>query len=424
MTIETPVTQPTIPGFRRVPRTGVIYVMHRAQLQGFHYENKAWANLGQGSPETGDLQAAPERIDEIAAAAPTRKYSPIAGERLLREKVAALYNELFRQGKASKYTYENVSIAGGGRLSLTRLVAALDNINMGHFLPDYTAYEELLSTFKSFIPIPILLSPESGYRITADALREEIMGRGLAALLLSNPCNPTGQVLQDYQLRSWLKVARETECTMIMDEHYSHYIYADTTNPYNIVSAAQFVEDVETDPVMIIDGLTKNWRYPGFRISWTLGPKSVIETIASAGSFLDGGANHPFQAQAIAMLDTEYTIAETQAIQKTFKAKRSYVMDRLHAMGITVDAMPGGAFYIWANLADLPEPLNNGMSFFEEGLKEKVITVPGVFFDVNPGHRRRQYARYRNYTRISYGPEMETLERGLDAIERVIAKHR
>ena len=56
------------------------------------------------------------------------------------------------------------------------------------------------------------------------------------------------------------------------------------------------------------------------------------------------------------------------------------------------------------------------------GLEENVITVPGVFFDVNP-ERRRTYARYRKYCRVSFGPEQEALERGLDSIERVIAKH-
>ena len=34
--------------------------------------------------------------------------------------------------------------------SLTRLASALGNVNMGHFIPDYTAYEELLSVFKAF----------------------------------------------------------------------------------------------------------------------------------------------------------------------------------------------------------------------------------------------------------------------------------
>jgi len=211
---------------------------------------------------------------------------------------------------------------------------------------------------------------------------------------------------------------------MIMDEHYSHYIYSDTTNPHNIVTAAQYIDDVDHDPIIIIDGLTKNWRYPGFRISWTLGPKSIIETISSAGSFLDGGANHPFQKEAIAMLDPAYTLAETGAIQQTFKQKRDYLLERLHNLGITADATPGGAFYIWANLADLPAPLNDGMAFFEEGLKEQVITVPGVFFDVNPGHRRRNHARYGTYARISYGPELSALEQGVDALERVVKKFR
>ncbi|MEM7125119.1 MAG: pyridoxal phosphate-dependent aminotransferase [Chloroflexota bacterium] len=422
--IANPITHPTIPGFRRVPRTGVIYVMHRARQQGFDYENKTWSNLGQGSPETGDLPGAPERLNQLLAAAPTRNYGPVAGELALREQVAALYNKLFRKGKSSQYTYDNVSIAGGGRLSLTRLAAALDDINMGHFLPDYTAYEELLSTFKSFIPIPILLSADRGYQLSAESLRQEILGRGLAALLLSNPCNPTGQVVQDFRLRSWVEVARETRCTLIMDEHYSHFIYNESSNPYNIVTAAQYVDDVENDPIIIIDGLTKNWRYPGFRISWTLGPKSIIETISSAGSFLDGGANHPFQKEACAMLDLDYTLAETAAIQQIFKKKRDYTLERLHDLGITADSTPGGSFYIWANLADLPAPINNGMAFFDEGLKEQVITVPGVFFDVNPGHRRRQHARYGTYARISYGPELEVLKQGLDALERVVKKFR
>ena len=424
MDISKPLVTPTIPGFRRVPRTGVIYVMSRATALGFDYENKEWANLGQGSPETGELPGAPPRIESLHAADTTRSYSPVPGQIELRQRVADLYNFIYRKGKTSQYTYENVSIASGGRMALTRLAAALDNINMGHFLPDYTAYEELLSTFKSFVPMPILLSADGGYQLSAETLRQEILGRGLTAILASNPCNPTGQVVQDYRLRSWVHVARETECTLILDEFYSHFIYGNSNNPHNMVSAAQYVDDVETDPIIIVDGLTKNWRYPGWRISWTLGPKSVIDTIASAGSFLDGGANHPFQSEAVSLLEPEHVIAETKAIQKVFKHKRDYVLERLHDIGITTDVIPGGAFYVWANLSDLPEPLNDGMRFFEEGLKESVITVPGVFFDVNPGKRRRSNARYNNYCRISFGPELETLERGLNALERVVAKFR
>lgn len=418
-------TDPTIPGFRRVPRTGVIYVMHRATQQGFDYSNPNWANLGQGMPETGDIPGAPPRVTQISIDPQAQEYGPITGQIELKQKVADLYNTMYRQGHASQYTYENVSIAGGGRVALTRLAAALGNINMGHFLPDYTAYEELLSVFKAFIPIPILLDPDEGYIAPLAMLKREILGRGLKALLVSNPCNPTGQLFEGERLRRWVQMARDFKCSLILDEFYSHYIYTGPANahPPTMVSAAAYVQDVNEDPVIIVDGLTKNWRYPGWRISWTLGPKDVIGTIASAGSFLDGGPNHPFQNQVLDLLEPEMVYQETQAIQEVFRKKRDYTLARLRAMGIGVEAEPAGTFYVWANLAKLPAPLNDGIAFFKEGLKENVITVPGIFFDVNP-EQRRAFGRYGNYSRISFGPEMAKLELGLDALERMIARYR
>src|SRR5436190_20646991 len=309
--------QTTIPGFRFVPRTGVIYVMHEAMAHGFTYDDPEWANLCQGSPETGPIPHSPPRIEQITIKATQQQYAPVVGNKDLCQAVADFYNTVYRSGKKSKYTRDNVSIASGGRLALTRLASALGNINMGHFIPDYTAYEELLSVFKAFSAIPILLDAETDYKIAPTTLKKEILGRGLSALLASNPCNPTGQLVEGEELREWCLLARECQCSLILDEFYSHYIYNGSPNgPAKMVSAAAFVEDVETDPIILVDGLTKNWRYPGWRISWTLGPKSVIETIASAGSFLDGGANHPFQNVAATLLRPDLAKKETLAIQK------------------------------------------------------------------------------------------------------------
>jgi len=411
-----------IPGFRAVPRTGVIFVTHEAAQHGFSYGNPLWANLGQGSPETGEIPGGPPRVLDVTLSEASRQYSPVAGNQQLCQAVADFYNAKYRRGKKSRYTADNVSIASGGRLALTRLASALGDVNMGHFIPDYTAYEELLSVFKAFTPIPILLEAKNGYKIAVKDLKEEILGRGLSAMLISNPCNPTGQLMEGKELSAWCALARECQCSMIFDEFYSHYIYTkgEAKKP-KMVSAAEFVEDVEHDPIIVVDGLTKNWRYPGWRISWTLGPKAVIEAIASAGSFLDGGANHPFQNAARPLLELKNAEAETLAIQKHFTKKRALALSRLKKMGITADAAPAGAFYVWANLSRLPAPLDDGMNFFRECLKEKVIVVPGAFFDVNPGNRR-SLMRFTNYCRISFGPEIEKLELGLAAIERVIAK--
>jgi aspartate/methionine/tyrosine aminotransferase len=409
-----------IPGFRPVPRTGVIYVMHEAMARGFRYEDPDWANLGQGSPETGSIPGAPPRVESITIGRRDRQYAPIQGNLELRRAVADYYNRTYRAGHRSRYTEDNVSIASGGRLALTRLAAALGPVNMGHFIPDYTAYEELLGVFRAFIPIPILVGPEDGYRIPPTELEKEILGRGLSALLASNPCNPTGQVVQGEELGAWCQLARSNGCTLILDEFYSHYVY-DDAGAGSPVSAAAFVEDVDRDPIILVDGLTKNWRYPGWRVSWTLGPRSVIEAVASAGSFLDGGANHPFQHATLPLLDADYARRESDAIRAHFARKRARTLERVRALGIRVEAEPAGTFYIWANLSELPPPLNDGMKFFRAGLEEKVITVPGIFFDVNP-ENRRAHARYENYCRISFGPEAEVLERGLDALARVIER--
>src|SRR5215469_10527848 len=238
-----------IPGFRSVPRTGVIYVTHEAAKHGFSYDNPNWANLGQGSPETGDIPDGPPRVWEVTISEASRQYSPIAGNKLLCQAVANFYNAAFRRGKKSQYTAANVSIASGGRLALTRLASALGDVNMGHFIPDYTAYEELLSVFKAFTPIPILLEAKNGYKIPVAELKEEILGRGLSALLVSNPCNPTGQLMEGKELAAWCAVARECQCSVIFDEFYSHYIYTNgTAKKARMVSAAEFVDDVEHDP--------------------------------------------------------------------------------------------------------------------------------------------------------------------------------
>jgi len=104
-------------------------------------------------------------------------YAPIAGLGELRAAVADLYNRLYRRGMKSQYTAENVSISSGGRAALTRVAASIGHVNLGHFLPDYTAYEELLEIFRAFTAIPILLEGDRKYAFTADDLRREVRGR-------------------------------------------------------------------------------------------------------------------------------------------------------------------------------------------------------------------------------------------------------
>jgi len=411
--------------FRAVPRTGVVYVTKEAQASGYRSGDPDWANLGQGQPETGPLPGAPPRIGGVTIDPADHEYAPVPGIWELREAVAGLYNRFYRRGMPSQYSAENVAISGGGRAALTRAVAALDRVNLGHFLPDYTAYEELLDIFRLVSPIPILLPHEEGYAFGAADLRREVLGRGLSALLLSNPCNPMGKLVAGEELAEWIAVGRELDCTLLLDEFYSHYVWNPPTSDIGdtgvMVSAAQHVEDVDRDPVVIVDGLTKNWRYPGWRVTWTVGPRQVIEAVESAGSFLDGGGSKPLQRAAVALMEPDLVLAETLAIRDAFLRKRELMLRRVRELGMGIDREPDGTFYAFVSLHELPPAIADGMAFFRAALDHQVICVPGVFFDVNPGRRRSQrLSRFHQHVRLSFGPSFEEVRRGLDRLEEMI----
>jgi N-succinyldiaminopimelate aminotransferase len=417
-----------IGAFRKVPRTGVIYVMGEATRLGYRQGGEpgedGWCNLGQGQPETGPLPGAPPRVEELTIALDDQEYAPVAGLWELREAIADFYNRAYRRGMPSRYTAENVAVSGGGRAALTRAAAALGQINLGHFLPDYTAYEELLDVFRLFSPIPILLEAERGYAFSVGDLRREILGRGLSAILSSNPCNPTGKHIRGEELAAWVRTAEELDCTLLFDEFYSHYVYG-LGGEAPMESAARYVENVDTAPVVLFDGLTKNWRYPGWRVTWTVGPRDVIDAVASAGSFLDGGGSKPMQRAAIPLLSVEHARLETAAIQASFARKRDLMIAGLKRIGVTIDSEPQGTFYVWGSVAELPAGLNDGHAFFRAALDHRVIVVPGEFFDVNPGKRRANRAsRFRHHVRFSFGPSEAVLTRALARLEAMVKLRR
>lgn len=244
---------------------------------------------------------------------------------------------------------------------------------------------------------------------------------GTSVILTSNPRNPTGQVVRNPELGEIQDICRG-RATLIMDEFYGGYNYT-TGCDGRTISAADNIEDVDEDDVLLIDGLTKRFRLPGWRIAWVVGPKEFIAAIGSCGSYLDGGANVPFQEAAVSMLEPDRVLHEMKALQTHFKSKRDYVLGRLKAIGFNIKRIPDSTFYIWLDLSGLPVSISDGLNFFQKCLEERVIVVPGIFFDLNPAKRRDLFdSPCHHFVRLSYGPTMEVLRRGLDGIERIVKR--
>jgi aspartate/methionine/tyrosine aminotransferase len=125
------------PAFRDAPYMGVIHVVTEAARLGFVNGHPDWSNLGQGQPEVGDIDGAPARLNAMELERGDHAYGPIGGTDALRQAVADHYNRLFRRGHREKYSASNVAIASGGRLALSRLLAALNDVRIGYQTPDY-----------------------------------------------------------------------------------------------------------------------------------------------------------------------------------------------------------------------------------------------------------------------------------------------
>ncbi|KAG8858146.1 hypothetical protein FRC20_012059 [Serendipita sp. 405] len=279
----------TIPGIVHPGSTGVIYCTIgdeglicslnacSAIANGFSYaDSHSWSNLGQGAPEVGHIPDANPRPTTINMQIDELEYGPTTGVKgrlqghsrmALREAVAKMYNETYRVGKSSQYTYENVCIVPGGRAGLSRVAAVVGDVYLGFQVPDYTAYAQSLEVFRRLVPIPTALEAEKNYRLDIEQVRRDVYNQGLSVLLASNPRNPTGQLIQGDELKELVGLSK-SKTTIILDEFYSWYIYHD--NPEDIgksVSGATYIDDVNEDSVILIDGLTKvgSTRCIGFR---------------------------------------------------------------------------------------------------------------------------------------------------------------
>lgn len=408
--------------FRSLPFMGVIRVNNEAMTKhGWKMGDPSWTNLGQGMPEVGDIPGAPPRVDHLKIEVSDHAYGPVEGIPELRQAVADHYNRLFRKGKASQYTMENVAIAGGGRLALSRIGAALDKTRLGYFTPDYTAYEDLMTTFHRLDPVWIDLPAKDGFKISPAALEARVAKDNIGALLISNPCNPTGVMIEGDELAAWVGMARKRGTVLLMDEFYSHYHFSSVgVAAGGPISTASHVDDVNTDPVVIIDGLTKCYRYPGWRVGWVVAPKQVIHTLTAAGSFLDGGSSRPIQRAAIEVLKPARADQETDAVRREFAIKQRITVTRLQELGITFPGALRGTFYAWGCVENLPAAINHGEGFMREAFKHRVLTVPGEFFDVNPHRERTGRSPLAGFVRFSFGPPRANLEAGLERLAEMV----
>ncbi|RYM02833.1 aminotransferase class I/II-fold pyridoxal phosphate-dependent enzyme [Sporolactobacillus sp. THM7-7] len=261
--------------------------------------------------------------------------------------------------------------------------------------PAYVGYEPLIKLCGAE-PVYVDTS-KNRFEINAQLIEQHINSR-TRCIILNNPSNPTGYVIDRQDLKEIAELARKYHLFIVSDEIYSELTFEDT-----FVSAASF--DCVKDQTILINGLSKSHSMTGWRIGFVAGPEYLVNAIFKVHQYCSTCASSISQYAAIEAL--ENGLNDPVNMSSIYQQRRDFVFERLQSMGLEV-IKPKGAFYIFPKI---DSRFSDSLTFSKELLlHEKVAVVPGSAFSVFG----------EGYVRLSYAASMKSLQEGMTRIVRFL----
>ncbi|WP_336344194.1 pyridoxal phosphate-dependent aminotransferase [Halalkalicoccus ordinarius] len=248
------------------------------------------------------------------------------------------------------------------------------------------------------VPVEVPLPEERGFALDPDPMIEA-MGGDTAAVVLTNPSNPTGRVFDPEAIREVAAAATEHGAYVIADEVYRGLVYEGADR-----AIASYVDD--PDSVLTVDSCSKRYAMTGWRVGWLAGHPDLISEVNKIHESTTACASSVAQHAAIAAITGPQE--RTRAMYEAFAERREYVVERIDAMPVVSSAPPEGAFYAFLDVRALP---GDTLSIAKRLLREHgVVTAPGNGFG-DPG---------AGYLRVSFANGLDRLEAGFDGIEAMV----
>jgi len=219
--------------------------------------------------------------------------------------------------------------------------------------------------------------------------------------VINSPSNPTGVVYTGEELKELAKVIMDSEAAIISDEIYEELIYDGLKH----ISIASFGKDI-FDRTFVVNGVSKSYSMTGWRIGYAAGPKDVMAAISN---LQDHSTSNPTSISQMAALEALKGSQESVSVMcAEFAKRRDYLCQRFNKMKKLFYIKPQGAFYIFV---DISKTGLKSMDFTKALLEdEHVAVIPGEPFG------------WDNYVRMSFATSMENITKGLDRIEKWLAK--
>lgn len=227
--------------------------------------------------------------------------------------------------------------------------------------------------------------------LTPEKLEEE--GKGVKAVILNYPSNPTGREYPQEVLAGLAEVIKKHHLYAIADEIYSELVYG--VEHYSIATMIP-------ERTIFISGLSKSHAMTGYRLGYVAAPAKIMANISKMHAFLVTTVTNNVQVAAAEALTNG--LNDPLEFRKIYQHRRDLLVAGLKKLGFEM-LTPEGAFYLFAKI-----PAQFGtddVAFAKQLAKEaKVGVTPGSAFGKGGD----------GYVRLSYASSDENLT---EAIKRI-----
>lgn len=364
-------------------------------------------NFGVGEPDFNT----PEHICKAAKDALDKgytKYVAAAGLPALKKAVA----KKLKTENGLDYDPSQIIISNGAKHSIFNAVFA--TINPGDEVlipkPYWLTYPEVVKSCGG-VPEYIYATPRHGYKITAAQVEAAIRPQ-TKMLIFNSPCNPTGAVYSEEEIRAIAEVCVRHNIVVLADEIYEKLIYGGETH-FSIAQCSPEMKDL----TIVINGVSKSYAMTGWRLGYLACPANVAKAIASFQSHSTSNVNTMTQYAALAAIEGDDKPMKDMI--EAFGRRRKAMLEKLDQMkSLNLDYVtPDGAFYVMLLCDKLYGKSYNGkkihgsMDVADMLLDYKQVALtPGVCFGDDDA------------VRLSYALSTKDMLEGLDRIAQFAAE--
>lgn len=337
----------------------------------------------------------PTHVVEAAAAAAEAgytKYTPNAGLPVLREALAEKIST--RNGLAAEPS--SVLVTPGAIASLFAAFLTVCDPGDEVLIPDpgWPNYA-MIARLQGLRPVGYPVEARDGWTPSAERI-EPLIGERTKVLLVNSPSNPVGGVSDAATLGELMSLAEAHDLWVVSDEVYDEICFDGSVAP----SIARF-----GDPgrVITVWSFSKTYAMTGWRVGYTLAPRSLSELIVKTQEPITACVNAPAQMAALAAVTGPQEAVAS--MRDAYRERRDATVAALSAAGIP-HASPHGAFYVWI---DVSASGLSSLDFAKTLLTEAAVAV-------TPGDAFGQ--RGEGFVRVSLASDPDLLGEG---IRRMVA---